>query len=54
MVDYVHADQRFSDDLSRVDVDFTVEYSRPDGQKAKRQERRTVMNPRLWWPRGMG
>ena len=54
VVDYVHADQRFSDDMSRVDVDFTVEYSRPDGQKAKWQERRTVMNPRLWWPRGMG
>lgn len=54
IVDYVNADQHFADDLSRVDIDFTVAYSRADGSKAVWQERRTVEKPRLWWPQGMG
>lgn len=54
IVDYVNADPHFADDLSRVDVDFAVAYSRPDGSKAVWRERRTVERPRLWWPQGMG
>ena len=53
-IDYVHCETGFSDDYARATVDITVDYTRADGTRNVKVERRTIDRPTLWWPRGLG
>ena len=54
IIDYVWCDQKFNDDYSNCQLTVYVEYTRSDGVKATKVETRTIDNPPLWWPNGMG
>lgn len=53
-IDYVHCDTDFNADYSQAIVDVHTEYTRADGSKHAKRDRRIIDRPSLWWPRGMG
>ena len=53
-VDYISSTQTFNDDMSRCDLDVSVDATDADGMAFTVTNRFTVDNPPLWWPNGAG